>query len=243
MSSEAGAQGGGYVRYSSPPINHANPYSNAGPSSFGGSMQQQQQQSSGGYYAGGGGQGSQMGGNLGGNMQGGQPQGGSYGAWNNAGGAPGMGNMMNDATAQMGMQFGAQIAAAGGAYMEKNVSPCFAQRYVPRRPICRSATHDLRALHTRQINAFFSLPSLKHSYNVSNSYVLHKLRLVLFPWRHKPWSRSHRHGSAAASASAAYGDMGVGAQGGGKSNGGEGYLPPRDDVNSPDLYIPSESVC
>lgn len=43
--------------------------------------------------------------------------------------------------------------------------------------------------------------------------------LVLFPWRHKPWSRqiSHEPSSSGSSAS---------------------FLPPRDDINSPDIYIP-----
>jgi len=56
---------------------------------------------------------------------------------------------------------------------------------------------------------------------VTNSYVINKLFLVLFPWRHKPWSRKHAPGA----------------------NGQDGwYLPPRDDVNSPDMYIPVMSV-
>lgn len=58
---------------------------------------------------------------------------------------------------------------------------------------------------------------MKHYFNVSNSYVINKLFLVLFPWRHKGWSRKQAVGA----------------------NGQEGwYLPPRDDVNSPDMYIP-----
>ena len=58
---------------------------------------------------------------------------------------------------------------------------------------------------------------MKHYFNVSNSYVINKLFLVLFPWRHKPWAR--KQGTA--------------------TNGQEGwYLPPRDDINSPDMYIP-----
>lgn len=56
---------------------------------------------------------------------------------------------------------------------------------------------------------------------MTNSYVLNKLFLVLFPWRHKPWSRK----------------QGVGA------NGQDGfYLPPREDINSPDMYIPVMSL-
>jgi hypothetical protein len=46
---------------------------------------------------------------------------------------------------------------------------------------------------------------------------VNKLFLVLFPWRHKPWSRKQSIGP----------------------NGQEGwFLPPRDDLNSPDMYIP-----
>lgn len=61
---------------------------------------------------------------------------------------------------------------------------------------------------------------LKHQFQVSNSYVLSKLRLVLFPWRHKPWYRKTI-----------------------RSEGGQtdGYLAPRDDINSPDLYIPGKA--
>jgi hypothetical protein len=66
-----------------------------------------------------------------------------------------------------------------------------------------------------------NLSALKHYFNVSNGYVLNKLYLVLFPWRHRPWSRKQQH----------------------SHNGQEGYfLPPRDDINSPDMYIPLMSV-
>ena len=95
-----------------------------------------------------------------------------------------------------------------------------------------------------QINRYLPLPILKHYFNVSNSYVLHKLRLVLFPWRHKPWSRAHRHGSGSSVGGVAPGGGGGAAYSGmaGESNGAgklqEGFAPPREDVNSPDLYIP-----
>jgi hypothetical protein len=55
---------------------------------------------------------------------------------------------------------------------------------------------------------------------VSNAYVLRKLLLVLFPWRHKPWSRQISHNEPSGSGSSA------------------SFLPPRDDINSPDIYIP-----
>lgn len=68
-----------------------------------------------------------------------------------------------------------------------------------------------------KLGRYVNVSALKHYFNVSNSYVVNKLFLVLFPWRHKPWSRK----------------LAVGA------SGQEGrYLPPRDDINSPDMYIP-----
>lgn len=42
-------------------------------------------------------------------------------AWGFGGQAPLGGGMMNDATAQMGMQFGRHVAQVGGEYMQKNV--------------------------------------------------------------------------------------------------------------------------
>ncbi|KAF4980360.1 hypothetical protein FZEAL_3621 [Fusarium zealandicum] len=97
------------------------------------------------------------------------------------------GNFMNDPTAQVAAQFGQTAIKHGQEYMEQNFG-----RYV-------------------------NVSALKHYFNVSNFYVLNKLFLVLFPWRHKPWSRKQAVGQ----------------------NGQDGwYLPPRDDINSPDMYIP-----
>jgi hypothetical protein len=98
---------------------------------------------------------------------------------------------MNDATAQMGVQFGRHAFDAGSAYLDKNFT-----RLLP-------------------------LAHLKHSFNVSNSYVLLKLRLVLWPWRHRVWARSLRRSESSGAA--------------------EGWKAPRDDINCPDLYIPGES--
>lgn len=65
-----------------------------------------------------------------------------------------------------------------------------------------------------------NISAVKHYFNVTNSYVISKLFLVLFPWRHKPWSRKQAV----------------------SPTGQDGwYLPPRDDVNSPDMYIPGLS--
>ncbi|OAA46977.1 ER to Golgi transporter Yif1 [Metarhizium rileyi] len=69
----------------------------------------------------------------------------------------------------------------------------------------------------QNIGRFVNVSALKRYFNVSNSYVASKLFLVLFPWRHKPWARKQATGAS----------------------GQDGwYLPPREDVNSPDMYIP-----
>lgn len=103
---------------------------------------------------------------------------------------PAFGGFMNDSTAQMGFQVGKSAVMAGQEYMEQNFN-----RYIP-------------------------VSALKHYFNVSNTYVLSKLVIVLVPWRHRPWSRTPSpHGSAA--------------------SGGPLFLPPREDVNSPDMYIPA----
>lgn len=98
---------------------------------------------------------------------------------------------MNDPTAQVAAQFGQTAFKHGQEYMEQNFG-----RYV-------------------------NVSALKHYFNVSNSYVVNKLFLVVFPWRHKPWSRKQAVGQ----------------------NGQEGwYLAPRDDINSPDMYIPVMAI-
>ncbi|KAF4632521.1 hypothetical protein G7Y89_g5605 [Cudoniella acicularis] len=97
------------------------------------------------------------------------------------------GGFINDPTAQMGFQVGQTALKHGTEYVEQN------------------------------FNRYVNVSALKHYFNVSNSYVVNKLFLVLFPWRHKPWSRKQSIGP----------------------NGQEGwFLPPRDDLNSPDMYIP-----
>jgi hypothetical protein len=94
---------------------------------------------------------------------------------------------MTDSTAQMGLQVGKSAVMAGQEYMEKNM------------------------------NRFVNVSTLKQYFNVSNSYVISKLLVVLFPWRHRPWSRQQRL----------------------SHDGQDGlYAPPREDINSPDMYIP-----
>jgi len=107
--------------------------------------------------------------------------------------APAFGGFMNDPTAQMGFQLGKTAAMAGQEYLEQNV------------------------------NRYISVTALKHYFNVTTSYVLRKLVLVLFPWRHKPWSRQQRPSSTGSQDQSSYSYY---------------FLPPREDLNSPDMYIP-----
>ncbi|KAG9327032.1 hypothetical protein KVV02_006509 [Mortierella alpina] len=95
---------------------------------------------------------------------------------------------LNDGTTQLGMQFGKSAVMAGQEYVEQN------------------------------LNRWVNRAALQPYFNVSNSYVVNKLRLLVFPWRHKLWTRSLKRSETT----------------------GEtiGYLSPRDDLNAPDMYIP-----
>ncbi|KAF5346182.1 hypothetical protein D9756_011145 [Leucocoprinus leucothites] len=97
---------------------------------------------------------------------------------------------IDGATAQLGMQLGHSAVAAGQEYMQRN------------------------------FGTLFPSTNLKHHFNVSNSYVMLKLKLILFPWMHKPWVRKVRR----------------------TENGQSEWQPPREDINSPDLYIPVMAI-
>lgn len=65
---------------------------------------------------------------------------------------------------------------------------------------------------------------IKYYFKVSNAYVLKKLLLILFPYSNKSWIRQNKsdvNGSA------------------GGSNAAELFATPIEDVNAPDLYIPT----
>ncbi|CDH56729.1 er to golgi transport protein yif1 [Lichtheimia corymbifera JMRC:FSU:9682] len=98
---------------------------------------------------------------------------------------------LNDPTAQIGMQFAGSAVAQGTAYVERN------------------------------FNRWVDMPTLRHYFNVNNLYVMSKIKLILFPWRHSPWSRAVTRSET--------GQM-------------EGFRPPREDINSPDLYIPVMAI-
>ena len=64
---------------------------------------------------------------------------------------------------------------------------------------------------------------ISYYFKISNSYVWRKILLILFPYRHRDWSRMmSSENTAQASA----------------SHGGVSYSPAFEDVNAPDLYIP-----
>ncbi|KAJ2540748.1 Transport protein yif1 [Coemansia sp. RSA 1853] len=96
-------------------------------------------------------------------------------------------NIQNNQAAQLGMQFAGSAMTAMQENMHQNVS-----RYV-------------------------SMPQLKKYFDVSNIYVLAKLRILVFPWLQKNW---HRHVDRDATGQVS------------------GHKSPRDDSNAPDLYIP-----
>eukprot|EP01137_Pigoraptor_chileana_P005402 Opistho-2@48420 len=95
------------------------------------------------------------------------------------------GQFFQDPVATAAFAYGTTMAASGKDYVEKN------------------------------IEKLISRGKLKFYFNVSNSYVLSKLKLILMPLGHKNWARQIFNGQ-----------------------GGAEYAPPRDDINAPDLYIP-----
>lgn len=80
---------------------------------------------------------------------------------------------------------------------------------------------------TDAANSFLRVP--KRYFNVTNAYVRRKLLILLLPCVNRTWARRRAveqpHGHF---------DRNV-------SEDASAYLPPRDDVNAPDLYIPAMS--
>lgn len=97
-------------------------------------------------------------------------------------------NIFNDPSAQIGIEVGRNALNYGQEYIGKN------------------------------INQYVSVTALKYYFQVSNSYVLRKIFLILFPWRHKPWTRTLQRSET--------------------SGAVDGYATAREDINAPDMYIP-----
>ncbi|GMG37410.1 unnamed protein product [Ambrosiozyma monospora] len=101
----------------------------------------------------------------------------------------------NDPAAQMGLHFSQSAFNASQQYMQNNFG-----QYVG------------------------NSSDIKYYFKVSNSYVMKKLFLILFPYRNKTWTRQFRTSTE------------VGANGSAQAT--EIYATPIEDVNAPDLYIP-----
>ncbi|EGG23207.1 hypothetical protein DFA_05339 [Cavenderia fasciculata] len=79
----------------------------------------------------------------------------------------------------------------------------------------QSLFNDGKQYVDSNIGKYFSFSSLKSYFNVNTSYVFNKIKLIIFPFPQKTWKRRiYRVGDV------------------------DSYLPPRDDINAPDLYIP-----
>lgn len=68
----------------------------------------------------------------------------------------------------------------------------------------------------KNFGKFLTLRPLKYYFNVNNSYVLNKVKVLLCPLLHKQWKRRIE-----------------------RQNDMDAFVPPREDINAPDLYIPT----
>ncbi|KAI9179161.1 Protein transport protein yif1 [Blastocladiella emersonii ATCC 22665] len=121
---------------------------------------------------------------------------------------------VNDPAAQIGLQLGSKAMDAGQAYVNQN------------------------------LGRFVNVPHLKFYFNVSNSYVLNKLRLVMFPFRQGHWHRMVRRPDGM-DPNVQYQQQQMMMQQLQQQGQGVGvvpqiteFRPPREDLMSPDLYIP-----
>ncbi|KNC50389.1 YIF1A protein [Thecamonas trahens ATCC 50062] len=79
---------------------------------------------------------------------------------------------------------------------------------------------EVSRMHSR-IDRWIDLPALRFYFAVSNSYVLNKFKRLLLPFAFKEWTPRNASVSM---------------------EGTPRRLPPRDDINAPDLYIPSMAL-
>lgn len=103
----------------------------------------------------------------------------------------------SDPKTQMGFQVGQNAMLAGSQFVGENFG-----KYI------KTNSNDI-----------------KYYFKVSNSYVLNKMMLILFPFKNKNWNRSYASGAAGSS-----------------DNSAETFAFPCDDPNAPDLYLPLMSI-
>lgn len=118
--------------------------------------------------------------------------------------------------AGMRMASGASPAGANGA-PAADVAALGAHLFQQFTPGANNYLHTGR----EHVTSFMRLP--KYYFTVNHSYVLRKLLLLLKPWGTRTWARQRAVDPSQFSSG---------------SDGTTSYLPPRDDVNAPDLYIP-----
>jgi len=75
---------------------------------------------------------------------------------------------------------------------------------------------DASEKYKQGITKYLESTNLKYYFNINNSYVPNKLKILLCPFLHKSMKRLTAK----------------------MQDGAEVYLPPKDDINAPDLYIP-----
>lgn len=75
----------------------------------------------------------------------------------------------------------------------------------------RTLADQGKELVNKNFEKYIPLTKLKYYFAVDNRYVLHKLRLIFFPFLHSDWSLKYDH---------------------------DNPVQPRYDINAPDLYIP-----
>lgn len=97
-----------------------------------------------------------------------------------------------------------------------------AQLFQTLAPGAAGYTNQLFGQSNDKVRSFMRMP--KYYFAVNHSYVLKKLSLILMPYTNRTWARQR--------------GMDAGQFEGSGSDGATSYLPPRDDVNAPDLYIP-----
>lgn len=88
-------------------------------------------------------------------------------------------------------------------------------------------TNQLFGQGQEKVKSFMRMP--KYYFTVNHRYVLKKLLLILNPFMNRIWKRQR--------------GMDPGQFEGSGSDGATSYLPPKEDVNAPDLYIPLMAFC
>ena len=137
-------------------------------------------------------------------------------------------------------------AGVGGGQMgQMGHPPAFmpaAAQQLMSNPMSSLAFDYGKASFSRNLSWVMSwLVALKYYFHVNNRYVIAKIKVILLPFLHSNWKRERMEsGGAGAGGGAASGAPLMGPNGHLlDDNMAPAYRPPRDDLNAPDLYIPT----